>query len=112
MANDLAMHVAAANPQWVKTDEVPAAVLDKEKELIAATARNEGKPDHIVEKIVEGRLNSFFQDNVLMEQTFVRSEKFEGTVGTMVGQMAATMGENISVNRFSRLAVGEELDAS
>ncbi len=112
MANDLAMHVAAANPQWVRTDEVPAATLDKEKELIAATARNEGKPDHIVEKIVEGRLNSFFRDNVLMEQTFVRSEKFEGTVGAMVGQMAATMGENISVNRFSRLAVGEELDAS
>ena len=112
VANDLAMHVAAARPQWVKTDEVPAAVLDKEKDLIAATARNEGKPDHIVDKIVEGRLNSFFQDNVLMEQTFVRSEKFEGTVGAMVGQMAATMGENISVNRFSRLAVGEELDAS
>ena len=112
MANDLAMHVAAARPQWVKTDDVPAAELDKEKELIAATARNEGKPDHIVDKIVEGRLNSFLQDNVLMEQTFVRSEKFEGTVGAMVGQMASTMGENISVNRFSRLAVGEELEAS
>jgi elongation factor Ts len=112
MANDLAMHVAAARPQWVKADQVPVAVLDKEKELIAATARNEGKPDHIVEKIVDGRLKSFFQDNVLMEQTFVRSEKFEGTVAAMVGQMAATMGENISVNRFSRLAVGEELDAS
>jgi elongation factor Ts len=112
MANDLAMHVAAARPQWVKADEIPAAVIDKEKELIAATARNEGKPDHIVDKIVEGRLKSFLEDNVLMEQTFVRSEKFEGTVGAMVAQMAATMGENISVNRFSRLAVGEELDAS
>jgi elongation factor Ts len=112
MANDLAMHVAAAQPQWVRADDVPAGELAKEKELIAATARNEGKPDHIVEKIVEGRLKSFFQDNVLMEQTFVRSEKFEGTVGAMVGQMAGTMGENISVNRFSRLAVGEELDAS
>lgn len=112
MANDLAMHVAAARPQWVKTDDVPAAEMDKEKELIAATARNEGKPDHIVDKIIEGRLNSFLQDNVLMEQTFVRSEKFEGTVGAMVGQMASTMGENISVNQFSRLAVGEELDAS
>ena len=112
MANDLAMHVAAARPLWVNPDEVPAPVLEKEKELIAATARNEGKPDHIVEKIVEGRLKSFYEDNVLMEQTFVRNEKFEGTVGAMVGHMAATMGENISVNRFSRLAVGEELDAS
>jgi elongation factor Ts len=112
MANDLAMHVAAAHPQWVKAEDVPSAAVEKEKELIAAMARNEGKPDHIIDKIVEGRLKSFLQDNVLMEQTFVRSEKFEGTVGAMVGQMAATMGENISVNRFSRLAVGEELDAS
>ena len=112
MANDLAMHVAASSPQWVKVEDVPPAVLEKEKALIAAAARNEGKPDHIIDKIVEGRLRTFLEDNVLMEQTFVRSEKFDGTVGEMVGQMAATMGENISVNRFSRLAVGEGLDAS
>lgn len=111
-ARDIAMHVAAARPQYVTRDEVPEEVLEKERSLIAAQARNEGKPDHIVDKIVEGRLKSFLEDNVLMEQTFVRSEKFEGTVGAMVAQMAATMGENISVNRFSRLAVGEELDAS
>lgn len=107
MANDLAMHVAAAQPQWVSVEDVPAEVVTKEKDLIAAAARNEGKPDNIIEKIVEGRIKSFYQDNVLMEQTFVRSDKFEGTVGEMVKQMAATMGENISVSSFTRLAVGE-----
>lgn len=112
MANDLAMHVAAAQPQWVNIEDVPAGIVEKEKELIAAAARNEGKPDNIVDKIVEGRVGSFYGDNVLMEQTFVRSEKFEGSVGEMVRRLASKMGENISVNKFSRVAVGEEADAS
>jgi elongation factor Ts len=106
IANDIAMHIAAAAPQWVTRDDVPEADLEKEKELIAAQARNEGKPDHIVEKIVEGRLASFFKDNVLLDQVFVRSEAFEGTVGEMVQQLAVKMGENISVKRFSRIQVG------
>ncbi|MCP3976381.1 MAG: elongation factor Ts [bacterium] len=112
MANDLAMHIAAASPQWVNIEDVPGDVIEKEKELIAAAARNEGKPDHIIDKIVEGRVGSFYGDNVLMEQTFVRSEKYEGSVGEMVKHLAGTMGENISVSGFSRLAVGEEADAS
>lgn len=111
MANDLAMHVAAARPHWVNIEDVPADVLEKERELIAAAARNEGKPDNIIDKIVEGRIKAFHQDNVLMEQTFVRADRFEGTVGEMVKQMAAKMGENISVNKFTRLAVGEGSDA-
>ncbi|NQV06015.1 elongation factor Ts, partial [bacterium] len=72
-----------------------------------AQARNEGKPDHIVEKIVDGRINSFYADNVLYDQEFVRSEKFEGTVGEMVKGLAGSMGENITVRRFVRIAVGE-----
>jgi len=108
MANDLAMHIAAARPRWVSREEVPDDVVAKEKELIAAQARNEGKPDHIVDKIVAGRLESFFKDNVLLDQVFVRSEKFEGTVGDMVTALAAKMGENIGVARFARLQVGEE----
>jgi elongation factor Ts len=76
-ANDIAMHAAAANPQWVVREEVPEAAVEKEKQLIAAQARNEGKPDEIVEKIVAGRIESFFKDNVLVDQTFVRSDKFE-----------------------------------
>lgn len=106
-ANDIAMHVAAARPQWVTRDEVPEEIITKEQELIAAQARNEGKPDHIIDKIVEGRINSFYEDNVLYDQEFVRAEEFEGTVGELVQQLAITMGENISVSRFSRLMVGE-----
>jgi elongation factor Ts len=107
VANDVAMHVAAAQPTWVRREDVPSAVVDKEKELIAAQARNEDKPDHIIEKIVDGRVNSFYADNVLYDQGFVRTERFEGTVGQLVQQLAVTMGENISVARFSRLQVGE-----
>jgi elongation factor Ts len=109
-ANDIAMHVAAAQPRWVREEDVPEELVAKEKELIAAQARNEGKPDHIIEKIVEGRIRSFYEDNVLYDQEFVRSEAFEGTVGEMVRQLAVTMGENISVRRFSRLMVGESAE--
>ncbi len=106
-ANDIAMHVAAARPRWVRREEVPEAVLAKERELIAAQARHEGKPDHIVEKIVAGRIGSFFEDHVLYEQRYVRTEQFDGTVGEMVQQLAARLGENIGVTRFARLQVGE-----
>ncbi|HHC08857.1 MAG TPA: elongation factor Ts [Actinobacteria bacterium] len=110
MADDIAMHIAAARPRWVTREDVPAEVVEKEKELIAAQARNEGKPDHVVDKIVEGRLRSFFEDHVLVDQTFVRTEKFDGTIGDMIAALAAKMGENIGVRRFSRLQVGEDGD--
>jgi elongation factor Ts len=106
-ADDIAMHIAAARPGWIDRESVPAEVVDKERELIAAQARNEGKPDNIIERIVEGRINSFYKENVLNDQVFVRSEKYDGTVGDMVKELAASLGENISVNRFERLQVGE-----
>ena len=106
-ANDIAMHIAAARPQWVTRGDVPEDALAKERSLIEAQARNEGKPDHIIEKIVDGRISSFFKDNVLYDQTYIRPEQFEGTIEEMVQQMAASMGENISVARFSRVQVGE-----
>jgi len=106
-ANDIAMHVAATRPRWVTRDDVPEEILAKEKSLIEAQARHEGKPDHIIDKIVEGRVGSFYEDNVLYDQTYIRPERFEGTIGEMVQRMAATMEENISVARISRLQVGE-----
>jgi elongation factor Ts len=108
IANDIAMHVAAARPSWISREDVPEDAIADEKRLIAAQAVNEGKPEHIVEKIVEGRLNSFFADNVLYDQVFVKSETFDGTVGELVKQLASKMGENISVSKMARLAVGEE----
>ena len=106
-ANDIAMHAAAARPQWITRDEVPEEILDDERRLIAAQAKNEGKPEDVVDKIVEGKIGKFYADNVLYDQEFIRSERFEGTVGDMVGQLAARMGENISVVQMSRVAVGE-----
>ncbi len=106
-ANDIAMHAAAARPLWVTRDDVPQDVLEKERELIAAQARNEGKPDAIIEKIVEGRINYFYKDNVLLDQVFVRTERFEGTVGEMVQALAVRMGENISIVSMARVEVGE-----
>lgn len=108
IANDIAMHIAAAQPQWITREDVPEDAIADEKRLIAAQAVNEGKPEHIVEKIVEGRLNSFFADNVLYDQEFVKSDTFDGTVGELVKQLASKMGENISVAKMARLAVGEE----
>lgn len=107
IANDIAMHIAAAQPKWITRDDVPEDAIADEKRLIAAQAVNEGKPEHIVEKIVEGRLNSFFADNVLYDQEFVKSETFDGTVGELVKQLASKMGENISVSKMARLAIGE-----
>ena len=106
-ANDIAMHIAAAKPRWVIRDDVPDEAIAKEKSLIEAQARNEGKPEQIIEKIVEGRIGSFYKDNVLYDQLYIRPEHFEGTIGEMVQQMASSMGENISVARFSRVQVGE-----
>ena len=106
-ANDIAMHAAAARPSWITRDDVPAEVLEKEKTLIAAQARNEGKPDEIVDKIVEGRIGSFYKEHVLLDQVFVRSDRFEGTVGELVQQLAVRMGENISVASMARVEIGE-----
>jgi len=106
-ANDLAMHVAAARPGWVRREDVPEAVLAKEREMFAAQARNEDKPENVIDKIVEGKLSAFYRDNVLYDQQFIKTDKFDGTVGDMVSQLAAAMGENISIARFARLQVGE-----
>jgi elongation factor Ts len=106
-ARDLAMHVAAARPRWVRKEDVPEDILGHEREVIAAQARHEGKAEKVVERIIEGRLRVFYEEHVLYEQPFVNPEKFQGTVGEMVNGLAGTMGENIQVRRFARIGVGE-----
>lgn len=108
MAHDVAMHIAAAQPKWVRTEDVPGELVDREKELIAREAIASGKPERIVERIVEGRIRSFYKDHVLYEQEYIRTDQYEGKVGDMVTELAASMGENIGVRRFARLAVGEQ----
>lgn len=107
VARDIAMHIAWAKPRWLTRDEVDQAELASEKEIIANQARNEGKPDGIIDKIVDGRIAKFYEENVLLEQTFVNAEKYEGTIEAYVQTLAIKMGENISLTAFSRLAIGE-----
>jgi elongation factor Ts len=106
-ANDIAMHVSWGKPMWVTRDEVDQDALAKERELISRQALAEGKPENVVERIVDGKIGSWFAENVLYDQKFVNAEKFDGTVGDMVANLASKMGENISVRRVSRIAVGE-----
>jgi len=110
LAQDVAMHVAASEPRWVTRDQVPSDAIEKERDLTARQAANEGKPPEIIDRIVEGKISSFYQDYVLYDQTFVDGQKFSGTIEQMVQGLAARMGENISVRRFARVAVGERED--
>lgn len=107
-AKGIAMHIAAARPRWVTRDQVPVEVLADERTVMAAQARNEGKPEDVIERIVAGKVESFYEDSVLYDQTFVNSERFSGTVGAMVEALSVQMGENIAVGRFSRIGVGED----
>jgi elongation factor Ts len=107
VADDIAMHVSWANPTWINRDEVDEAEVEKERELMARQAAGEGKPEQVIEKIVGGKIESWYTDNVLYDQKFVNTEKFDGPVGEMISQLASRMGENISVRRIARVAVGE-----
>ncbi len=107
VADDIAMHVSWGRPEWVTRDEVDPDVVAKERDLIARQAVAEGKPEGVIERIIDGKIESFYAENVLYDQKFVNAEKFDGTVGDMVGQIASKMGENISVRRVARVAVGE-----
>ncbi|HSO50561.1 MAG TPA: elongation factor Ts [Acidimicrobiia bacterium] len=106
-ADDIAMHVSWGRPTWVTREEVDVETLAKEREIIQRQAVAEGKPEKVIDKIVDGRIESFYADNVLYDQKFVNAEKFEGTVGDMVGQLGSKMGENISIRKVARVAVGE-----
>ena len=110
VASDLALHISWTNPRWITKDDVPSDAVETEREILTKRAQAEGKPDNLIRKIVEGRLATFFTDNVLYEQPFVNKDKFDGTVGELVQQLSAQMGEKIGVRRMARLAVGEHLE--
>lgn len=110
--HDLAMHVTAAEPRFTNKDEVPSEVLEKEREIALEQARldpkNAGKPQQVLDKIVEGRISKFYQEACLMEQPFVKDQNI--TVGDLVKQMISKTGENIKVRRFTRYKMGEGLE--
>jgi len=108
LVRDIAMHIAASAPDYVSRDEVPSDVADKERTVQLARTIEEGKPEHIAEKIVEGRMNKWFQDVCLLEQKYVKND--EKTVEQIIQDSIATIGENIRIRRFSRYVLGEGLE--
>jgi elongation factor Ts len=104
---DVAMHIAASSPQYVRREEAPADVIEREKEIYRAKARETGKPDNIIEKIIEGQINKFFADVCVLEQPFIKDP--DKTVQTCMNETIAALGENISIRRFARFALGEGL---
>ncbi len=106
LAHNLAMHIAAESPRYVRREEVPEDVVEREKEVYRALAEKEGKPEKVIDRIVEGRLNKFYSEVCLLEQTYVRDD--ERTVNELVRDAIAKLGENIVVSRFVRFQVGEQ----
>ncbi len=105
---DLAMQVAAANPQYLSREEVPAAILDHEREILKAQALNEGKPAKIIDKMVEGRVEKYYKENCLLEQAFIKDP--DQSVTDVVNAQISKIGENIVVRRFVRYQMGEGLE--
>jgi elongation factor Ts len=104
---DIAMHIAAASPQFVRREEVSAELVEREKEIYRAKAKETGKPDNIIEKIVDGQVNKFYAEVCLLEQSYVKDS--DKTVQTYLNETIATIGENMSIRRFTRFALGEGL---
>lgn len=110
LAKDIAMQIAASSPQYVRREEVAQARLEKEKAIFREQALAEGKPEKVVDKIVEGRLEKFYKEVCLMEQPFIKDN--EKTVADVVNAVAAKLGENIVVRRFVRFEVGEGIEGA
>ena len=108
LSKDIAMHIAASAPISVTREEIPQRTLEREKEIYADQARQSGKPENIIEKMTEGRLNKFYQENVLLEQTFVKDP--DKTVADLITETVAKLGENILISRFSRFQLGEKIN--
>ncbi|MEG0797592.1 MAG: translation elongation factor Ts [Acidaminococcaceae bacterium] len=108
LVKDIAMHIAAANPAYLKRDEVPTAELDHEKEVLSEQARNEGKPEKIIEKMVVGRIEKYYKEVCLLDQEFVKDPS--KTITDLITENIAKIGENISIRRFVRFQLGEGIE--
>ncbi len=106
-ARDIAMHVAASNPLYVKPDEIPEDALEREKDIYRSQLREEKKPEKIWDKIIEGKLKKYYEDVCLTEQKFIKNTDI--TVGTLISNLIANTGENIMIRRFARFQLGEEI---
>lgn len=103
LANNVAMHIAAMNPRWVTREDVDGAVLEREREFARKQAEAEGKPEHVIDRIVEGKIGKFYEDTVLVDQAYVRDP--DTTVGALLSDAQAKVGEKLQVVRFVRFEV-------
>ncbi len=110
LAHNLAMHIAATNPMSLNRDSIDLGIIDREKKVLLEQARAEKKPEKIIEKMVEGRLNKFYQENCLVDQTFIKDQ--EKKISDILSESISTLGENISIRRFIRYAIGEQINFS
>jgi len=110
LCHDVAMHIAALDTRYVRREEVTQEILDREREIYKAQARATGKPEPVIEKIVNGKMEKFYEENCLYEQHFIKDESV--TVGELVSQMIHKLGENISIRRYVRFKVGESAATS
>ena len=105
LAHNIAMQIAATNPVSLDREAVSKELIDREKEIYLDQAKKEGKPESIIEKMVDGRINKFYQESCLMEQTYIKDQ--DKKVSDLLSQTISTLGENISINRYIRFAIGE-----
>lgn len=108
LVKDIAMHIAAANPSYLRREEVPAAELEHEKMVLSEQARNEGKPEKIIEKMVTGRIEKYYKEVCLLEQPFVKDQ--DKTISDLITESIAKIGENIAIRRFTRYQLGEGIE--
>jgi len=105
LCHDIAMHIAAVDPRYVRREDVTAEMLDKERDIYAAQARATGKPEPVIQKIVQGKMEKFYEETCLYEQHYIKDET--QTIGEMINAAIAKLGENMTIRRFARFKVGE-----
>ena len=105
LAKDIAMHISFADPQWLERDQVPQNVIDEESSIYAKQAKDSGKPENVIEKIVQGKLESFYKEHVLLDQEWIQDKS--KTIADLIAEARSTMGENVSIGKFCRIRVGE-----
>ena len=105
LAKDIAMHISFADPTWTRREEVPQHILDEEASIYAKQAKDSGKPEQVIEKIVAGKMESFYKERVLLDQEWIQDKS--KTIGILIDEARSSMGENVGVGRFARIRVGE-----
>ncbi|MFP5298381.1 MAG: translation elongation factor Ts [Actinomycetota bacterium] len=105
LAKDVAMHISFSDPSWKTRDEVPQSVIDEESAIYSKQAKDSGKPDNVIDKIVQGKLESFYKEHVLLDQEWIQDKS--KTIGQLIDEAKSSMGENVTIGAFSRIRVGE-----